>query len=278
MNSADAVSGPASSAVAAREFWDDQGREWVAALQTPKMIRREAQMVEFVERHAAPCSCLDIGCCEGSLCLDLARRGYDVYGCDVSEKLVDQTVRLLEPVVGSAAERVRTIENNRIPFERTFDLICLFGVLVYIPDHVAYLRQVARFLNPGGLLMVSCIQRFSLRTFCNLARNACRPSLDPGWRKGMLNLARTGVWSGGSMAYEGSGRVYSAKGLERAAEAAGFRTIDRVYVFDFEWLDRDPLRRSPPMSWLARRLGWRQAIAARRSQVVENGPGEAASL
>ena len=253
---------PASSA-AARDFWNHQGQEWVETLHTPKMVRRQATMVQFIERHCSPCSCLDIGCGDGSICLELATRGYDVYGCDVSDKLVESSIRLLAPVVADAAERFTLIENNRIPFGRTFDLICLLGVLVYIPDHVAYLRQIAGRLNPGGLLVATCTQRASLRAGWNVVRNLRRPSLDPGWRTGLLNLVRTGIWSGGQMPYRGSGRIYSARGLERALVAAGFEPIDRFSVYDFERLDRDPLGRSGWASKVARGLGWRQTVAAR---------------
>ena len=248
----------------AKALWNAQAERWVAANRQDKLTRRRETMMRFISRHITTGSVLDIGCGDGSLCRELARRGFDVYGCDVSEELVTVARGMLSDAVSDADDRIRPIADNRIPFDRRFDLVTILGVLVYIPRHVDYLRQVAQHLNPGGLLVASSTQRISLRTAYDVGRHLRRPApKNPEWRHGIVNLLRTGTWSGGFLPVRGSGRTFSAAGLERAMRTAGFVPLDRFYVYHLEPLDRRPLERSRPATVLARWLGWRQTLAAR---------------
>lgn len=249
----------------AKDFWDAKADGWVQENDENRLTRRREAVLTFLERHITSGTALDIGCGDGSLCFELSRRGFDVYGCDVSEKLVTASRKRLAGLRADADDRIRLIENNRIPFDRTFDLITILGVLIYIPQHLEYLREVAAHLNPGGLLVASSTQRFSLRTVYDVVRHLVRPQpVNPEWRRGIVNLLCTGTWSGGFMPAKGSGRTFSVWGLEKSMRRAGFEPVDRLYVYHLEALDGCPLARSVPGTALSRVLGWRQTVAARR--------------
>lgn len=234
-------------------------------------------MICFLNRHKTSGSVLDIGCGDGLLCLELAKRGFDVYGCDVSEALVSASRAALAAVMPDAEDRIRLIQDNRIPFEMTFDLITILGVLVYIPNHAAYLKDVSARLRPGGMLVASSTQRFSVRTLYDVLRNLARPRpVRSEWWRGLMNLPNTGIWSGGYLPGRGSGRTFSVRGLERVLRRTGFEPVDRLYVYDFESLDRRPLERSKTGTALARTLGWRQTVAARLAGGAALAPRESA--
>ena len=254
---------------AARGFWNEQSGDWAAKCQSEQKQTRLRNIVELIARHAPGGRALDVGCGEGSLCLELARRGFDVYGCDLSEKMVEESVRRLEPVVPDATERVRTSREGRFPFEGPFDLVAVLGVIVYVPKHAEYFKRLAGLLKPGGVLVVSGTQRRSLRAGYDICRHLRRPSRSPEWRRGLVNLVCTGVWSGGLMAYRGAERTYSAGALERLLARTGFEVLDRMYLFDFEPLDRRPLERSILGRAMGRCFGWRPTLVARLRQPLD---------
>ena len=254
----------AGGAEAARGFWNEQSGNWTAKCRSEKMQTRLRNIVEFAVRHAPAGRALDVGCGEGSLSVELARRGFDAFACDVSEKLVEEAARTLGAVAGDAGERVRTIREDRIPFEGPFDLVTAMGVLVYVPRHAEYLKRLAGLLRPGGVLVVSGTQRRSLRAGYDGGRHGRRPRWPPAGREGVPNLLRPGVWSGGFMVHRGSERTHSVGALERALVGAGFEVLDRAYFFDFEPLDRRALERSALGRALGRCFGWRPTVAARR--------------
>lgn len=249
-----------------RELWNTQADKWIAKNQQQKLSRRRQTMVAFIEGHVRGGKVLDIGCGDGSLCRELSQRGFDVYGCDVSEKLVEASQAMLADILPDAAERIRLIEENRIPFDQQFDVIAILGVLIYIPDHEAYMREVSRLLCPGGVLVASSTQRCSLRTLYDIFRHLFHPAFkNPEWRQGIVNLWRTGTWSGGFLPARGSGRTFSIRGLERVLRAVGLAPLDRLYVYHLEALDAHPLRRTWLGKMVARCLGWRQTVLARKN-------------
>jgi len=92
-------------------------------------------------------SLLDVGAASG-IFLNLARRaGYDATGIEPSARLVADAERLygLKMFCGSA---------EQFPPGRIFDVVTLLDVLEHVTDPGAFLGTVARFLAPGGTLVI----------------------------------------------------------------------------------------------------------------------------
>jgi 2-polyprenyl-3-methyl-5-hydroxy-6-metoxy-1,4-benzoquinol methylase len=71
--------------------------------------------------------------------------------------LADSSIRALTlagAVVGSSAPRYQ-IDLLDLPWSADWDLIFLLDVLEHIPDHEQALREIAKCLRPGGLLLVA---------------------------------------------------------------------------------------------------------------------------
>jgi SAM-dependent methyltransferase len=113
---------------------------------------------------------LDVGCGPGRHCLELARRGIEVVGVDISEAFVRVAQELscqlpVDAGVGSATfvrADARNLPLDQSPFLPRFDaVICLcqgaFGLMTEQGDDRAVLTEIASALRPGG--------RFALTAF-----------------------------------------------------------------------------------------------------------------
>ena len=96
---------------------------------------------------------LDVGCASGGLSEGFVERGASVVGVDLNPRLIERARGRL----GSRAEfRVADIAAP-MPFLETgsFDVVAASLVLHYLADWGPPLREFARILRPGGVLLIS---------------------------------------------------------------------------------------------------------------------------
>lgn len=114
----------------------------------------------LIERAAGArsASIIDVGGGESTLVDDLLLRGYkDITVFDVSETAIDLTEKRL----GAAAERVQWLVADITETElepRAYDVWhdrAVFHFLTAQEQRIAYVRQVARSVRPGGHIIVS---------------------------------------------------------------------------------------------------------------------------
>jgi trans-aconitate methyltransferase len=85
---------------------------------------------------------LDLGCGDGVLTAELARRGVSVLGIDISESLLK-----------AAAERgveTRHMDGQNLPFDGEFDAVFSNAALHWMSNASAVIEGVFRALKPGG--------------------------------------------------------------------------------------------------------------------------------
>jgi SAM-dependent methyltransferase len=121
------------------------------------------QEADFIEAEIAAdrnVRILDIGCGTGRHAIELARRGYQVTGIDLSAK---QLERARAKALAAGVQPVFEQRDARVPhFREAFDLaimLCEGGFSLMETDamNFAILENAVRALRPGGKFMFTCL-------------------------------------------------------------------------------------------------------------------------
>lgn len=108
-------------------------------------------------------SVLDVGCGGGLICEPLARLGAEVTGIDPADENI-RAAALHAGISGLDIDyRATRIEEIAAGNDR-FDAVMCLEVVEHVPDPAAFLAQCAGALKPGGLLIVSTLNR-TLKSF-----------------------------------------------------------------------------------------------------------------
>ena len=102
---------------------------------------------------------LDIGCGGGLLSEPMTRLGFAVTGVDASQRNVD--IASAHAAQGGLAVdyRCATAEALLADGEPAFDVVLNMEVIEHVVDPGEYLRDCARLLAPGGLMVVATLNR-----------------------------------------------------------------------------------------------------------------------
>ena len=114
---------------------------------------------------------LEVGCSMGTDLLQLAKRGMDVTGIDLTEEGIRLARRRFELHHLPAVLKVDDAENLSFN-DNTFDVIYSFGVLHHTPDTQEAIDEVLRVLKTGGLAVIMLYQRHSFNYLVHRMLNA----------------------------------------------------------------------------------------------------------
>jgi SAM-dependent methyltransferase len=134
-------------------LFDAKAAGWAAKYATDgPLADRLASLSAAVGRHTqAGDRVLDLGCGTGELARALAAAGLRVAGCDISRQMLLRAAG--DP--GGCAGWVQLRPGWRdLPFaSAAFDVVVAASVLEYVAEPAAVLRECARVLRPGGVVL-----------------------------------------------------------------------------------------------------------------------------
>jgi len=150
----------------AAEWWDPKGKFAPLHRFNPARLAfiREQALARFgrdpkARRLFEGLRLLDIGCGGGLLSEPMARLGFEVTGVDAAERNVG-VARTHADAVGLAIDyRCTTAEALLEAGEAPFDLVLNMEVIEHVADPGAYLRDTARLIAPGGLMILATLNR-----------------------------------------------------------------------------------------------------------------------
>jgi SAM-dependent methyltransferase len=140
--------------------FDSQYAAQYDRLYAGKDYRAECDLIEAaIAKHAPrrPRTLLDVGCGTGQHSIELARRGFDVTGVDLSESMLRHAAE--NAAVFEAARRPTWVHGDARSFSAggPHDIgIMMFAVIGYLTgndDVLAGLRNIRRHLAPGALFL-----------------------------------------------------------------------------------------------------------------------------
>ncbi|MCX6824774.1 MAG: class I SAM-dependent methyltransferase [candidate division SR1 bacterium] len=105
-------------------------------------------IIDKIKKYKKEGKLLDIGCATGFF-MDIAeKKGFDVYGVDISKEAVKKAQSLF------GEHKVFNSSIDDFNIKDKFDVIIMTDLLEHVFDPSKTLHQVKSFLNPGGILVV----------------------------------------------------------------------------------------------------------------------------
>jgi SAM-dependent methyltransferase len=140
--------------------------DWAVALFKRSVLKQAKyrRVVELLEDPTGKTS-LDIGADNGVISYLLRQRGGRWYSGDLDSG----TVASIRDLVG---EQVYQLDGGRLPFgDDTFDQVVIVDFLEHIPDDAGFIRELARVIKPGGILIIN-VPHLKPRSMLNRFRHS----------------------------------------------------------------------------------------------------------
>lgn len=157
-------------AALASEWWDPKGKfrplHQIGPVRLSFIRQRLIDHFGLDARGLSPLSgisVLDIGCGGGLISEPLARMGAKVTGIEPKEANIRAAIAHAEPQGLAIAYRVATVE-ELVAEGALFDSVVCLEVVEHVPDVAAFLRTCAALVRPGGVMVLSTLNR-TLKSF-----------------------------------------------------------------------------------------------------------------
>ncbi len=143
----------------AARWWDPDGESRPLHDLNPVRAAYVAARVDLRNARVA-----DVGCGGGLLSESLAKAGAHVTGIDLGEKVIEiarlhmHESRLETPNL-DIDYRVQSSAELAAAEPESFDAVCCMELIEHVPDPAALVQDLARMVKPGGIVVMSTLNR-----------------------------------------------------------------------------------------------------------------------
>ncbi len=202
--------------------------------------RRQIDLMERALRPFPGARILDLACGAGRHSIELARRGYDVVGVDLSQDLLDRAAE--EAAAAQVEVRLLRSDMREVVERNAFDVVVnfftSFGYFETDEENLRVLAAIREALCAGGSWMLDYLNRE--RVIATLVPHDEKQVGDihlaqERWVdlvRGRINKTLRLRTEGGVRVYRESVRMYSFPELVRMAEHAGLRATQVYGSYD----------------------------------------------
>jgi len=168
----------------------------------PNWVKTFTRRLDQIMKYQMPGKALDIGCGPGFFLEAAQAKGYDVYGLDPSEYIVNVAREKFGDKI-----KLGVIEKANYP-DNEFDLVVAFDTFEHIYHPLEWLEQVRRALKPDGLLAIttpdpsSLLAKISGKNWVSFklpehvfywSPHTIRRAMEKGWE--ILEIKRAGQYA-----------------------------------------------------------------------------------
>ena len=136
------------SACYADERYNDKSCEGLS------YITRKSIILELIERIPKT-KYLDIGCGPGILTSELLNGKKEIFSIDLSFQMLMNAVKSIRDNPSRAKAWFSSCEASHICFrDKSFDAVLCIGVIFYVEDYIAVMKEIRRVLDEKGITIV----------------------------------------------------------------------------------------------------------------------------
>jgi ubiquinone biosynthesis O-methyltransferase len=129
---------------------------------------------------------LDVGCGDGDLAVDLAKRGARVIGVDASAIMIEAAMKRASRERVDVDFRIGTAQDLPIPPEQ-IDVVVAVTILCFVENAAPVFQEMARVLRPGGHLVIGELGKWSSWAAARRVRGWLGSTL---WRQGRFRTPK----------------------------------------------------------------------------------------
>jgi len=144
------------------KFFNDYYLRYFADRKTSSDTKKEVAFIFKVLKLPRKARILDLACGTGRHSIELAKRGYEVFGIDFHE----ESVKIARASIKSLDKRIKFIKGDmrRLPFNNEFDAVInmftSFGYFSKDKENDLTLREISKSLKKRGLLLLDLQNKY----------------------------------------------------------------------------------------------------------------------
>lgn len=141
-------------------WWDPEGPSRPLMALNPVRLAFIEQMLQAQKRALKGLRVLDVGCGGGLLSEAMAQAGADVVGVDLSPELLEVAkLHALGAELSNIDYQLQSAEDMANAHPEQFDVVTCMEMLEHVPAPEAVLDACVKLLKPGGLFVLSTLNR-----------------------------------------------------------------------------------------------------------------------
>ena len=145
----------------APDWWNESGKfRPLHALNPVRLDFILGEIESHSEKPVKKLSILDCGCGGGLVCEPLARLGATVTGID-ADPVAIEVAKNHAALSGLKIDYRNTTIEDCASSNRRFDVVLALEIIEHVDDVVLFLRSLSKVLKPGGILIISTLNRTS---------------------------------------------------------------------------------------------------------------------